>query len=1167
MTVLRFACRTGFATPTKSRHTAGVPAAQTLRSDVIFTCAPIGAAEGVARRLAGLPAAADAVMRLLSQQKWDDGEVTERSPPRNKSGCVEVQKVYFRCGGGPRQSFTSPTTFNKFLDCVNALEPDTTVDLLLWDVSTSTAPSTPEKGEMNCLCMFLVLVVHASRCACFSGCMLPCNCLMCLSLLRTGHSHTCTCIHWRFPNSSMPTGLCVSHHRSCLTGAGRGGAGGGAGAAAGRLTDGSSVHESCKNGFETLMPATYLLRASARTQPSSNTCVTDYTLGAPHCLANLHAGTWRPTHLHATHHVHVAHVRLWMFDCKHNIILPPEERLASVRADLRAPEQRQLLQVFHTDNVEEVFHVVLQSNSEPLLVDGQPVVATDVTARRPDILVDALQRGVEWTVPGEQPGDRTVAPTVVDLLDPTHAKHPRAIIAPSGAGKSATVLQVLTKQFGCYMEMPKAGATFVTAVGDSLEQLVGEDRNAFCSRARARTIFRAAHVAMLLVLEAFVEHTEGNCTPLQWTNIMLTASNDNMKHYAPMNIMFEHVFRETKQLGYDALHAALGSLRATLNCPLLCVDEAQRFLDTDTYGKYKGPTGSERSVFTCLLDCPGLVLLGTGLRLEEVAEAMGSSDGMNAEGASPRTQRSIDGRSGGGGRGGGMGSAVKAGIHNHREDNKRLARRTIARKQLLTVTGCDCEGARTFAKVYGLSRGREWPGWHKLVGRARLTAKFVLRLLLHASTSDDWDQHLEVVFDNFATDIAGRMAQRVNLDARVHRTTAHLPPVSYQQIAIDLLQDIIWRNGFVTRASHEVVEFIDHGICMLVKDTEDSDLRAVVREPLAREALLLLCDDMGWDVCLLGLAAHMTSPFTSRQELGRDFERLLAMAVVMKALAPREKSSFGGGDGDEYADGKSAGGGRDVDELADGGGEGCGGGGSGGGVGGEGGASRNSARRTVFSSLVGEGPAAWPQWRGPRRFHIVDCRNTDGGPTSLADFLEAAVAGKLPKDQGPVFCFPEENAGPDLVTLLQLRGGQLVLWSLQAKLLSERLGGEKLKHAVGTTMWTSFYNSSKAGPRIKENREKVREIGNEHFAAKSLSTLCVIPGITQPHGSKGSDQQRAETLVTPRPHGNTFVLLDSDALRNVMSHACFQLVDKAANDAAVNAAAAAVRRLNFNDNN
>ena len=32
-----------------------------------------------------------------------------------------------------------------------------------------------------------------------------------------------------------------------------------------------------------------------------------------------------------------------------------------------------------------------------------------------------------------------------------------------------------------------------------------------------------------------------------------------------------------------------------------CVDEAQRFLDADTYGKCKGPTGVERSAFTCLL--------------------------------------------------------------------------------------------------------------------------------------------------------------------------------------------------------------------------------------------------------------------------------------------------------------------------------------------------------------------------------------------------------------------------------------------------------------------------------------------------------------------------------------------------------------------------------------
>ena len=84
-----------------------------------------------------------------------------------------------------------------------------------------------------------------------------------------------------------------------------------------------------------------------------------------------------------------------------------------------------------------------------------------------------------------------------------------------------------------------------------------------------------------------------------------------------------------------------------------------------------------------------------------------------------------------------MGSAVTAGIRNRREGSKRQARRTIAQRRLLMVTGCDCEGARAFAEAYGLSCGREWPGWQTLVGQARLTATFVLGLLLQADTSED----------------------------------------------------------------------------------------------------------------------------------------------------------------------------------------------------------------------------------------------------------------------------------------------------------------------------------------------------------------------------------------------------------------------------------------------
>ena len=209
MTVLlRFACRTFFATPTKNRHAAGVPAAQTLRSDVMFTCAPIGAPEGVARQLVGvLPATAEALMELLSRQKWEDGEVTEHSPQRNEDGCVDVQKVYFRCGGGRRQSFTSPTSFNGFVGCVAALAPGTTVELLLWHERLGTAPSTPEKGEMNCFRVFFVAGGEClSVCACAAGCMLPVRPQRVDSAVFASDWAFLTrsnCFHCLSPNSSM----------------------------------------------------------------------------------------------------------------------------------------------------------------------------------------------------------------------------------------------------------------------------------------------------------------------------------------------------------------------------------------------------------------------------------------------------------------------------------------------------------------------------------------------------------------------------------------------------------------------------------------------------------------------------------------------------------------------------------------------------------------------------------------------------------------------------------------------------------------------------------------------------------------------------------------------------------------------------------------------------
>ena len=785
-----------------------------------------------------------------------------------------------------------------------------------------------------------------------------------------------------------------------------------------------------------------------------------------------------------------------LFDCEHDIILPPDERLANIRAYLRAPEQHQVLKVFHTDNVEEVFNVVHQPGGAPLSAGGKPVVCADAHGERPNVLVDALQRGLEWTVPGKQPGARIRATTVADLLDPTRAEDTRAIIAPSGAGKSATVLQVLTKQFGCYMEMPKKRMTFVTLVGKKLQELAEvQDSNGFSNKLHAETVFRAAHVSMLLVLEAFVEHTAGPdgataCTPRQWTNIMLTASHVDMKHHAVVNEMFKHVFRETEELGYKAVDAAVDSLRSTLDCPLLCVDEAQRFLDTDTYGKYKGPTGSERSVFTCLLDCPGLVLLGTGLRLEEVAESIGSSAGLTAE----------------------IGSAVKAGRHGVSENRKRTARRRVARSQLLTVSGCDVASAHAFAAAYGFESPCDWTGWAKLVGRARLTAKFVERLLMHTAVWDEavWDKHLKVVFGNFAGSIAEIMADR--LSAEVRRSADALPPVSYRELAVDLLRDIIWRNGVVTRACHEVVEFIDYGICMLTKDATDGDLRAVVREPLAREALLRLFRAMGWDVGLCGIADHMLNAFTSPHQRGLDFERLFIVEVAMKALTPTGRSGGGGGvGGHDRTDG-----GFDV-------------------------------RRAVFGRFADQCPAAWPKWKGFGCFSIVDCRSDASHIKSLMDFLQAAKDGSLllPPDQGPVFCFPEEAAGPDVVTLLRI-GDSLLLWSVQVKLLANKLGGRKFQRAAHTSMYNRFYDATQSsGKRQQEMKTRAVALCRELCGAdtRSLSTLCVLPAVTRTY----SDDPAG---MLEQPVGNEFVVLNKETLGKIMSHVAFKV---ACGDAACSA--------------
>ena len=157
-------------------------------------------------------------MKRLYEEKWDEHDRTSNSPELTTEGHVNVQKVYFY-DGMERKSFNNPTDFHGFVNYVHLLVPGTTVHLLLWDKRMTSAPSTPEKGEMNGLCVFSVLVVNAFRCERAAGRMLP------LQLQRLDSAGLCfpTPRDWKFSHVYLfrevfPTRSCsrdfVLHRRS-----------------------------------------------------------------------------------------------------------------------------------------------------------------------------------------------------------------------------------------------------------------------------------------------------------------------------------------------------------------------------------------------------------------------------------------------------------------------------------------------------------------------------------------------------------------------------------------------------------------------------------------------------------------------------------------------------------------------------------------------------------------------------------------------------------------------------------------------------------------------------------------------------------------------------------------------------------------------------------------
>ena len=669
-------------------------------------------------------------------------------------------------------------------------------------------------------------------------------------------------------------------------------------------------------------------------------------------------------------------------------------------------------------------------------VNGANILA--FSKGRPCMLVDALERGTPLKWSNES--------TVQRLLDPDSPEM-QAVIGPSGVGKTSTILRALILKFGCYLEA-------YTGVGSAgFMHLLDKDfRHPQLSETEGLRLLQAVHLSLLLVLEAFRKLVP-TCTPKQWTYLMLTASSGKFRHHTDVNEMVTTVSGFTRALDSSRLQREVDRLKRKFKCPRLFLDEAQQYLRPE-YGDFKGPTESgKRPILSALLH-PGIVVSGTGLRLQLVAELMGSHV-MKPGDTSP----------------------VKAGEHSPHEDNKVFQRRKASQQCLLTVPGCALSDVKSFASLYDISLPSSCDAaLEVLCGRARLVARFTQTMLESAPSASESELQrcIDTTTNDFVTSLQAELDRHLTEDVVIQRRG--MPSLSYEQLAQELLCCAIWHGGRFERSCDEVIDFVDASMCMLRK--ENGNLVAYINEKVAIRALLNFSECKGWNVALNKLVEHMLSGFTGASARGFDMECLFVVDVAMRILKP-------GVSGDEKWDG--------------------------------------------FGDKRVE---AWPQWRSPGAFTVIDCRMKSTEFTSLYDFLVAAEAGKFEDEQDPVFCLPEEAAGPDVVTLVWVLNDDgsksKALWFTQCKRLAQPLGGKDFTAAVRTCWWDNLYATAKhASQHTEYLQQKARALCKDTFGANSffLSTLCVVPGLTKP-----AAKERMES-----PPGTRWTVLDQNKLKRIMS--------------------------------
>ena len=412
------------------------------------------------------------------------------------------------------------------------------------------------------------------------------------------------------------------------------------------------------------------------------------------------------------------------------------------------------------------------------------------------------------------------------------------------------------------------------------------------------------------------------------------------------------------------------------------------------------------------------------------------------------------------------------------EKAKMHRRMDASKRSLLTVPGCNDEGVKAFLELYKIHVPSDC-NMRPLQGRGRLAANFVRNMLL--APDETWSMEvfqkcMETTVENYVLALVDILQKHFGHNPTVH--AKHSIDFSYQQVALDLVTAAALHHGKVTAKCTEIMMYINASLCMLTK-ADDGELEAWIGETAAVEALFRVCAMWSINPVFNAICTHMQNSLTSAAGQGLDFEILFVADVAMRALDPDATTGL---------------------------------------------------RQTMFGDLASNmsGSPAWPSWNHLSRFEIVDCRKTG---CTLQQFLNDVIEGVYDDRQHPVFCLPEEAAGPDVVTLLKTAPlSKPVLWMTQCKRYSRNLGGKEYIKAVGTTLWTNMYarKGDLSETQVAVQRD-TRTLCDKSFAS-FLSMLCTIPSRTAPARNRDHG-------IPPK---TTFIFIDESTLQGIMSEAGFK---------------------------